>query len=185
MVTYGYPVGDIINSTKLIIPHELNKIMLTPKRSKFIVVGTKDSIFEWMEYYGSIICELDKEPRHVYHSKSMPKHTSKHQFKISLINHHKMLNFDLYDEKEHDGIVKRLFAPGKSKMKLEIKVDYDNNLSTEHINHVNNTTPVMSAKCENGTRLQDALTVLKHSSKLKKYHNLSSEQLARVTCDYE
>uniref|UniRef100_A0A1D1YVV7 Lipoyl synthase, mitochondrial n=1 Tax=Anthurium amnicola TaxID=1678845 RepID=A0A1D1YVV7_9ARAE len=184
MAQYGYPIGDIIDSQKLLVPEELDKIHLTPARPKFIVMGTKEMIFDWMRCYGHVTCEFDQGIRHITRHKSSHKFTTKNQFKISLMNTHKTLSFELYCEEKHETIIKKLFSCGSSKMKLVIKADYDKKSSSEYMKG----SSITSTKGQNGIKLQDVLIALKYHpnhSKTRKCQNISPERLARVTCDYE
>jgi hypothetical protein len=175
-------LGDIIDSPKLIVPDDLYKIHLTPARSKFIVIGTKDSIFNWMKSYGNVVCKFDQQPPLISHPKLSQKFTTKNHFKILSIEPHKMLKFELYDEDRCEPLFKRLFS--SSKMKLEIKVNNKNQPSSKYME----ASSVMSISGENGIRLQEVLMAFRKNpsrSKTRKCYDLSSDQLARVNCDFE
>ncbi|GBC04206.1 hypothetical protein RclHR1_05570007 [Rhizophagus clarus] len=179
MVEYGYTVGDIIDSPKLIVPDKLHKIHLTPTRSKFIISGTKHSIFNWMKSHEHVICEFDQESQFISHPKLIQKFTTGNQYKISLNEPNYTLTFELYEEDEHDKIFKRMFS--SSKMKLEIKGNCKNKSSSKYMR----ASSVMSINGRNGISLHEALMAFKNNPSRRKYYNLSSEQRARVTCDYE
>lgn len=133
-----------------------------------------------MKSYGKVVCGFDHEAQFTSHPKLSQRFTTRNKFKISSIEPHKMLKFELYDENGHDGIFKKMFS--SSKMRLEIKVKCKNQHSSKHME----ASSVMSISGENGIRLQDVLISLKNNPlRPRRCYNLSSEQLARVTYDYE
>src|SRR5690242_16981510 len=58
-------LGNHVDSTGTVKPinppPKLDKIHLTLDRPKFIVTGTKDSIFDWMQNYGKLACVFGQE----------------------------------------------------------------------------------------------------------------------------
>lgn len=54
MLSYGYSIGD-----SLMIFHESSKIILSPSKPRFVVVGTLSEIMEWMRLNGNLACEYD------------------------------------------------------------------------------------------------------------------------------
>ncbi|EXX67555.1 hypothetical protein RirG_113190 [Rhizophagus irregularis DAOM 197198w] len=150
MIRCGYLIDDNINLNQLIAPpHEFEKIKFTLLRSKFIVFGTKDEIFDWLKQYEELVCEIDQ--------------------KNSEKNHDHEITFELYNEEEkqhhhqhhHHHLPKFLsFGTkkynGSTKMRLEINAHYydDDNLSKDE-----HQTPAMKAKGKNGIKLRSILNV--------------------------
>ncbi|GBB91852.1 hypothetical protein RclHR1_19270004 [Rhizophagus clarus] len=190
MIRCGYLVDDNINPNQLIAPpHEFDKIRLTPLRSKFMVVGTKDEIFDWLKHYEELVCEFDQE---FDHSKTSLRHnnTTTNKFKISVKNHVQEITFELYNEEEkhhHHGVISKFISfgtkkyNGSTRMRLEINSrNYDDNLSTSKSA---NPTLAMKAKGKDGVNLRFVLNEWeKHHGKSK---TLNNQNKLRSTCDYE
>ncbi|RIA97997.1 hypothetical protein C1645_195300 [Glomus cerebriforme] len=189
MIKCGYFLGGNIDPTKLIAaPDEFDKINLTPSRSKFIVLGTKDEIFEWLEHYEYLVCKYDQEfdPKPPLRH----NHTMTNVFKLSSMrNLDIIISFKLYYDEEnlHDHhhrhhvvphFLKNLFGAkryqGSSKMRLEIEFcDHNNSLPSEN---VTNQTPIMEAEGKNGVKL---------SYVLNKWKLNLNKSKSRSTCDFE
>ncbi|GBB89471.1 hypothetical protein RclHR1_16170003 [Rhizophagus clarus] len=175
MVTYGYLIGKNIETFRLFVPHRLNKIQLTPSRSRFIVMGTKDSIFDWMEYYERLVCEF---------SSLQLDHTTAE-------NH---LRFELHDDEEQHhccNIIRKLFSNGtkkyngSSKMRLEISIHNNIARNSGHVEqlHQHYSAPVMEANCKSGTRLLNILNEW-YDYRISNNNKFNYEQLRKI-CDYE
>lgn len=153
MFEYGYLIGND-NNSKLFTPHKLDKISLKATRLKFVVVGTKDLIFNWMECNGRVTCEF--EQRFHYTTPLSDK---------------RMLSFELYDIDENrerpNGIRKYLTGKKKStKMRLEINITSDNEpLPTPNPNLEDvDSNLIMSSKGMSGVTLHQVLDAWKSTS---------------------
>lgn len=60
MLSYGYSIGDLSPSS-LVISHELSKIILSPLKPRFVIIGTLSEIMEWMRLNGNLTCEYDDD----------------------------------------------------------------------------------------------------------------------------
>lgn len=175
-------LGKKIDSLRLFVPHKLNKIQLTPSRSRFIVIGTKDSIFNWMEYYETLICEF----------------SSLHLNRTTIAEDlYPILRFELHDDEgqannQYCNIMRKLFLNGikkyhgSSKMRLEISIN-NNNTHTSELEeqlHCKNQTPVMEVNCKSGTRLLHVLNKWYNYRISNNNKKLDFEQMKK-NCDYE
>lgn len=138
-----------------------------------MVIGTRDSIFDWMKCHENLACEFSTFQ------------TTMNTFKISPVKKlDPLLRFELYDdeaqnngEEQHhiDGhsrknlisLIRPFFSPGtgtkkyngSSKMRLEISVhDYNKHHSDQSYQHrCKSSTPVMKTEVVRGTRLLHVL----------------------------
>ncbi|GBB89591.1 hypothetical protein RclHR1_16310001 [Rhizophagus clarus] len=168
MVSYGYVAGISIG-TNPFTPHKLDRIKLTPLKPKFVVIGTRDSIFDWMKCHEDLTCEFSL-------------------FQTTTKNLEPILRFELYDDEvQHDdeeqqqiepnhghsrkkiiNMIKPLFSSGtkngtkkyngSSKMRLEISVyDFKKRISTQDQAHHHQSTPIMKSEIVRGARLLHVL----------------------------
>ncbi|CAJ0846742.1 16253_t:CDS:2 [Entrophospora sp. SA101] len=57
----GGNISGDLSPSSLVISHELSKIILSPLKPRFVVIGTLSEIMEWMRSNGNLTCEYDDD----------------------------------------------------------------------------------------------------------------------------
>ncbi|GES86151.1 hypothetical protein GLOIN_2v1837969 [Rhizophagus clarus] len=143
MVSYGYVAGISIG-TNPFTPHKLDRIKLTPLKPKFVVIGTRDSIFDWMKCHEDLTLQHDDEEQ----QQIEPNHGHSRKKIINMIK-------PLFSSGTKNGTKK---YNGSSKMRLEISVyDFKKRISTQDQAHHHQSTPIMKSEIVRGARLLHVL----------------------------
>jgi hypothetical protein len=177
-------------------PSRFDKIHLTSSRPKFVVTGTKDSIFDWMQLHGKLACVFDQEAHTQFMSHPKPRRHSHeysrtNEFKISFTESPNVtITFELHCEEEHHhrnqhNLIKKIFSSsgtkkynGSTKMRLEINAcNYDEINVGPLALECENQNPIMKAKSPSGVKLQQVLkTWINHEkSKMLSDHQRSKD----------